>query len=151
MTGIEASYKYSVMILQSPFFDVDPEVDHTVEEYTARILDTVVLAVEDQLGTVEWRLAAVDVLLAKDRAPRYCLCLAYDSEGNILGKHKSSNNGNYRHLCITNNQRKARTKDAEEDVLIVLPGSDNGLSLSPSSPYPPFLTLFLFQVETLVI
>ncbi|KAL0925844.1 hypothetical protein M5K25_004215 [Dendrobium thyrsiflorum] len=46
-----------IQILQSPFFDVDPEVDHTVGEYVARILDTVVMAVEDQLGTVEWRLA----------------------------------------------------------------------------------------------
>ncbi|KAL0915675.1 hypothetical protein M5K25_016110 [Dendrobium thyrsiflorum] len=46
-----------IQILQSPFFDVDPEVDHTVIEYIARILDTVALAVEDQLGTVEWRLA----------------------------------------------------------------------------------------------
>ncbi|KAL0923475.1 hypothetical protein M5K25_007533 [Dendrobium thyrsiflorum] len=45
-----------IQILQSPFFDVDPEVDRTVEEYVARILDTVVMAVEDQLGTVEWRL-----------------------------------------------------------------------------------------------
>ncbi|KAL0919316.1 hypothetical protein M5K25_011403 [Dendrobium thyrsiflorum] len=44
------------LILQSPFFDVDPEVDHTVEGYVTRILDTIVLAVEEQLGTVEWRL-----------------------------------------------------------------------------------------------
>ncbi|KAL0908392.1 hypothetical protein M5K25_022885 [Dendrobium thyrsiflorum] len=44
-------------ILQSSFFDIDPEVDHTVNEYIARILDIVALAVEDQLGTVEWRLA----------------------------------------------------------------------------------------------
>ncbi|KAL0922915.1 hypothetical protein M5K25_006945 [Dendrobium thyrsiflorum] len=47
-----------IQILQSLFFDVDPEVDHTVEEYVARILDTIVLAVEEQLGTVEWRLAS---------------------------------------------------------------------------------------------
>ncbi|KAL0904693.1 hypothetical protein M5K25_026828 [Dendrobium thyrsiflorum] len=45
-------------ILQSSFFDVDPEVDHTVNDYIERILETVVMAVEDQLGTVEWRLAA---------------------------------------------------------------------------------------------
>ncbi|KAL0920432.1 hypothetical protein M5K25_009569 [Dendrobium thyrsiflorum] len=47
-----------ILILQSPFFDVDPEVDHTVNDYIERILETVVMAVEDQLGTVEWRLAA---------------------------------------------------------------------------------------------
>ncbi|KAL0914379.1 hypothetical protein M5K25_014723 [Dendrobium thyrsiflorum] len=47
-----------IQILQSPFFDVDLEVDHTVNDYIDRILETVVLAVEDQLGTVEWRLAA---------------------------------------------------------------------------------------------
>ncbi|KAL0914198.1 hypothetical protein M5K25_017710 [Dendrobium thyrsiflorum] len=47
-----------IQILQSPFFDVDPEVDHTIDEYIARILETVVLVVEDQLGAVEWRLAA---------------------------------------------------------------------------------------------
>ncbi|KAL0925980.1 hypothetical protein M5K25_004360 [Dendrobium thyrsiflorum] len=46
-----------IQILQTPFFDVDPKVDHTVEGYVVRILDTVVMAVEDQLGTVEWRLA----------------------------------------------------------------------------------------------
>ncbi|KAL0928390.1 hypothetical protein M5K25_000267 [Dendrobium thyrsiflorum] len=47
-----------IQILQSPFFDVSPEVDHTVEGYVARILDTIVLASEEQLGTVEWRLAS---------------------------------------------------------------------------------------------
>ncbi|KAL0905450.1 hypothetical protein M5K25_023871 [Dendrobium thyrsiflorum] len=46
-----------IQILQSPFFDVDPEVDHTIEGYVARILDTIVLAVEEQLGTVQWRIA----------------------------------------------------------------------------------------------
>ncbi|KAL0923043.1 hypothetical protein M5K25_007086 [Dendrobium thyrsiflorum] len=47
-----------IQILQSPFFDVDLEIDHTIEGYVARILDTIVLAVEEQLGTVEWRLAS---------------------------------------------------------------------------------------------
>ncbi|KAL0924276.1 hypothetical protein M5K25_005092 [Dendrobium thyrsiflorum] len=55
-----------IQILQSPFFDVDPEVDHTVEEYMARILDTVVMAVEDQLGTVEWRLATGPQSIVKE-------------------------------------------------------------------------------------
>ncbi|KAL0925689.1 hypothetical protein M5K25_004054 [Dendrobium thyrsiflorum] len=47
-----------IQILKSPFFDVNPEVDHTINGYIDRILEIVVLAVEDQLGTVEWRLAA---------------------------------------------------------------------------------------------
>ncbi|KAL0925354.1 hypothetical protein M5K25_003676 [Dendrobium thyrsiflorum] len=46
-----------VHILHSTFFDVDPEVDHTAQEYLDRILDTLVDAVEEQLGTVEWHLA----------------------------------------------------------------------------------------------
>ncbi|KAL0916437.1 hypothetical protein M5K25_013948 [Dendrobium thyrsiflorum] len=47
-----------IQILQSSFFDVNPEIDHTVNDYIDRILETVVLAVEDQLEIVEWRLAA---------------------------------------------------------------------------------------------
>ncbi|KAL0916669.1 hypothetical protein M5K25_014197 [Dendrobium thyrsiflorum] len=47
-----------VHILHSTFFDVDPEVDHTLQGYVERILDTLVDAVEEQLGTVEWRIAA---------------------------------------------------------------------------------------------
>ncbi|KAL0922555.1 hypothetical protein M5K25_006546 [Dendrobium thyrsiflorum] len=45
-----------VHILHSTFFDVDPEVDHTAQGCLDRILDTLVDAVEEQLGTVEWRL-----------------------------------------------------------------------------------------------
>ncbi|KAL0910032.1 hypothetical protein M5K25_020959 [Dendrobium thyrsiflorum] len=47
-----------VQILHSTFFDVDPEIDHTIEGYVARILDTLVDAVEDQLGNVQWYLAS---------------------------------------------------------------------------------------------
>ncbi|KAL0927570.1 hypothetical protein M5K25_001753 [Dendrobium thyrsiflorum] len=46
-----------VSILHSTFFDVDPEVDHTAQGYLDRIFDTLIDAVEEQLGTVEWRLA----------------------------------------------------------------------------------------------
>ncbi|KAL0918869.1 hypothetical protein M5K25_010914 [Dendrobium thyrsiflorum] len=60
-----------VQILHSTFFDVDPDTDHTIEGYVARILDTLVDAIEEQLGVVQWR----DDLFAKDRAPRYCYCL----------------------------------------------------------------------------
>ncbi|KAL0907247.1 hypothetical protein M5K25_025805 [Dendrobium thyrsiflorum] len=54
MTYDEQGY---VHILHSTFFDVDMEVDYTVQGYVDRILDTLVDAVEEQLGTVEWRLA----------------------------------------------------------------------------------------------
>ncbi|KAL0919990.1 hypothetical protein M5K25_009086 [Dendrobium thyrsiflorum] len=47
-----------VHILHSTFFDVDPEVDHTVEGYVARILDTLVDAIKEQLGVVQWRIAS---------------------------------------------------------------------------------------------
>ncbi|KAL0923913.1 hypothetical protein M5K25_004700 [Dendrobium thyrsiflorum] len=47
-----------VQILQSIFFDVDPETDHTIQGYIARILDTLVLTDEDQLGTAQWHLAS---------------------------------------------------------------------------------------------
>ncbi|KAL0928019.1 hypothetical protein M5K25_002252 [Dendrobium thyrsiflorum] len=56
--GIAYDDQGLIQILQSPFFDIDPEVDHTVNDYIDRILETVVLAVEEQLGAVEWRLAA---------------------------------------------------------------------------------------------
>ncbi|KAL0912971.1 hypothetical protein M5K25_016395 [Dendrobium thyrsiflorum] len=63
--GIVYDEQGFIQILHSPFFDVDPE-----EEYVARILDIIVLAVEDQLGTVEWRLAAVVIIIAWPTAAR---------------------------------------------------------------------------------
>ncbi|KAL0909143.1 hypothetical protein M5K25_023675 [Dendrobium thyrsiflorum] len=47
-----------VQILHSTFFDIDPEVDHTIEGYVARILDMLVDAVEVQLGIAQWYLAS---------------------------------------------------------------------------------------------
>ncbi|KAL0914146.1 hypothetical protein M5K25_017655 [Dendrobium thyrsiflorum] len=47
-----------IHILHSTFFDVDPLVDHTVEGYMERILDTLVNAIEEQLGNVQWRIAS---------------------------------------------------------------------------------------------
>ncbi|KAL0909670.1 hypothetical protein M5K25_020558 [Dendrobium thyrsiflorum] len=38
-----------IHILHSTFFDVNPRIDHTVEEYVERILDTLVEAIEEQL------------------------------------------------------------------------------------------------------
>ncbi|KAL0906572.1 hypothetical protein M5K25_025074 [Dendrobium thyrsiflorum] len=43
-----------VNILNSPFFDVNPEVDQTIEEYVERITFTLATAVEDQLSSVQW-------------------------------------------------------------------------------------------------
>ncbi|KAL0914289.1 hypothetical protein M5K25_014624 [Dendrobium thyrsiflorum] len=55
MTYDEQGY---VHILHSTFFDVELEVDHTVEGYVARILDTLVDAIKEQLGKVQWHLAS---------------------------------------------------------------------------------------------
>ncbi|KAL0922993.1 hypothetical protein M5K25_007033 [Dendrobium thyrsiflorum] len=45
-----------VVILNSPFFDVNPEVDQTVEEYIQRITFTLAAAIDDQLSSVQWKL-----------------------------------------------------------------------------------------------
>ncbi|KAI0497067.1 hypothetical protein KFK09_023395 [Dendrobium nobile] len=64
MTDPETEYGHSydehgfVCILHSTFFDVNPRIDHSVEDYIERILDTLVEAIEEQLETVEWRFAA---------------------------------------------------------------------------------------------
>ncbi|KAL0904056.1 hypothetical protein M5K25_026128 [Dendrobium thyrsiflorum] len=75
-----------VHILHSTFFDVDPEVDHTVQGYIDRILDTLVDAVEEQLGTVEWRLAA-DPKLSCMADPEVDAEFVFDEQGqtDILG------------------------------------------------------------------
>ncbi|KAL0921026.1 hypothetical protein M5K25_008054 [Dendrobium thyrsiflorum] len=70
-----------VHILHSTFFDVDPEVDHTAQGYLDRILDTLVDAVEEQLGVVGWR-------LAPDPKWRYLLCEPFTSS-----RIKAINNG----------------------------------------------------------
>ncbi|PKU67387.1 hypothetical protein MA16_Dca022361 [Dendrobium catenatum] len=46
-----------VDILQSTFFDVNTRVDHTVEDYIERILDTLVEAIEEQFEGVEWSIS----------------------------------------------------------------------------------------------
>ncbi|KAI0489421.1 hypothetical protein KFK09_029263 [Dendrobium nobile] len=46
-----------VDILQSTFFDVNTRVDHTIEDYIKRILDTLMEAIEEQFEGVEWRIS----------------------------------------------------------------------------------------------
>ncbi|KAL0913675.1 hypothetical protein M5K25_017152 [Dendrobium thyrsiflorum] len=45
-------------ILLSSFFDLNPEVDDSVEEYVERIIFTLSNAVEEQLSTVQWQITA---------------------------------------------------------------------------------------------
>ncbi|KAL0913674.1 hypothetical protein M5K25_017151 [Dendrobium thyrsiflorum] len=42
-------------ILRSPFFDLNLEVDDSVEEYVERIIFTLSNAVEEQLSIVQWQ------------------------------------------------------------------------------------------------
>ncbi|PKU69737.1 hypothetical protein MA16_Dca027494 [Dendrobium catenatum] len=46
-----------VDILQSIFFDVNTRIDHAVEDYIERILDTLVEAIKEQFEGVEWRIS----------------------------------------------------------------------------------------------
>ncbi|KAH0450470.1 hypothetical protein IEQ34_021162 [Dendrobium chrysotoxum] len=54
---IDFGYAYDeqgfVHILYSTFFDVNPRIDHTVEEYVERILDSLVEAIEEQLDNAQ--------------------------------------------------------------------------------------------------
>ncbi|KAL0916295.1 hypothetical protein M5K25_013793 [Dendrobium thyrsiflorum] len=45
-------------ILNSPFFDINSEVDQTVEEYVERIVFTLATAIDDQLSFVQWQLVS---------------------------------------------------------------------------------------------
>ncbi|PKU85097.1 hypothetical protein MA16_Dca018211 [Dendrobium catenatum] len=45
-----------VDILRSHFFDINPEVDNSVEEYLERIIFTLSDAIEEQLSTVQWQI-----------------------------------------------------------------------------------------------
>ncbi|KAL0914260.1 hypothetical protein M5K25_014589 [Dendrobium thyrsiflorum] len=57
-SGIVFDEQGYIHILHSTFFDVNPRIDHTVEEYVERILDTHVEAIEEQLGNVQCHLAS---------------------------------------------------------------------------------------------
>ncbi|PKU83026.1 Beta-glucosidase-like SFR2, chloroplastic [Dendrobium catenatum] len=48
-----------VDILRSPFFDVNPEVDSSAEEYLELIIFTLSGAIEKQLSTVQWKITTV--------------------------------------------------------------------------------------------
>ncbi|KAL0918163.1 hypothetical protein M5K25_010156 [Dendrobium thyrsiflorum] len=45
-----------VDILQSPFFDPNPEVDDTVDEYIDRIIFTLAPSIEEHLPSGQWKI-----------------------------------------------------------------------------------------------
>ncbi|KAL0904965.1 hypothetical protein M5K25_027130 [Dendrobium thyrsiflorum] len=47
-----------VDILRSPFFDVNPEVDNSAEEYLESIIFTLSNSIEEQLSTIQWQITA---------------------------------------------------------------------------------------------
>ncbi|KAL0907306.1 hypothetical protein M5K25_021706 [Dendrobium thyrsiflorum] len=49
--------KGQVDILQSPFFDFTPDIDHSVEEYVERIIFQLAATIDDQLSSVQWLLS----------------------------------------------------------------------------------------------
>ncbi|PKU86146.1 hypothetical protein MA16_Dca001977 [Dendrobium catenatum] len=62
--GLSYDEQGFVCILDSTFFDINPRIDHTVEEYVERILDTLVKAIEEQLGTVDHEGRVCPILLS---------------------------------------------------------------------------------------
>ncbi|KAL0909172.1 hypothetical protein M5K25_020017 [Dendrobium thyrsiflorum] len=57
-SGIVYNEQGFIHILHSTFFEINPRIDYTVEEYVERILDTFVEAIEEQLGNVQWHIAS---------------------------------------------------------------------------------------------
>ncbi|KAL0909034.1 hypothetical protein M5K25_023556 [Dendrobium thyrsiflorum] len=47
-----------VDILKSPFFDVNLEIDHTVEEYVDGIIFSLASTIYEQLSSVQWRIVS---------------------------------------------------------------------------------------------
>ncbi|KAL0906515.1 hypothetical protein M5K25_025013 [Dendrobium thyrsiflorum] len=45
-----------VDILKSPFFDINLEIDRTVEEYVDRIVFSFAAAIDEQLSPIQWRI-----------------------------------------------------------------------------------------------
>ncbi|KAL0913015.1 hypothetical protein M5K25_016444 [Dendrobium thyrsiflorum] len=56
--GIDHGFIYNtkgqVDILQSPFFDFSPDVDHSMEEYVDRIIFQLAATIDVQLSSVQW-------------------------------------------------------------------------------------------------
>ncbi|PKU85608.1 hypothetical protein MA16_Dca003349 [Dendrobium catenatum] len=44
-------------VLRSTFFDVNLEIDYTVEDYLERILNTLVEAIDEHFEGIEWRIS----------------------------------------------------------------------------------------------
>ncbi|KAL0916591.1 hypothetical protein M5K25_014118 [Dendrobium thyrsiflorum] len=83
-----------VDILNSPFFDVNPEVDQTVKEYIERITFTLAAAIKDQLSSVQWQIDSntgfrdnqTQTSFEKDKVIRRdrLLCMFYENGGAAL-------------------------------------------------------------------
>ncbi|KAL0903117.1 hypothetical protein M5K25_027471 [Dendrobium thyrsiflorum] len=58
-------------IIKSPFFDVNPEVDQTVEDYVDRIIFSLAAAIEDQLSLVQWQGWIMDAKMGVDLITHY--------------------------------------------------------------------------------
>ncbi|KAL0904686.1 hypothetical protein M5K25_026820 [Dendrobium thyrsiflorum] len=52
--GFVYNTKGQVDILQSPFFDFSPDVDHSVKEYVDRIIFQLAATIDVQLSSVQW-------------------------------------------------------------------------------------------------
>ncbi|KAH0456858.1 hypothetical protein IEQ34_014765 [Dendrobium chrysotoxum] len=48
-----------VDITHSPFFDINPEVDQTIEEYVERIVFTLAATIDDQISSVQWQIVVL--------------------------------------------------------------------------------------------
>ncbi|PKU88095.1 hypothetical protein MA16_Dca020066 [Dendrobium catenatum] len=57
-SGFVYNEQGNVNILRSTFFDVNSEVDNSVEEYLDRIISTLSEAIEEQLANVQWQIAS---------------------------------------------------------------------------------------------
>ncbi|KAL0906430.1 hypothetical protein M5K25_024925 [Dendrobium thyrsiflorum] len=56
--GFVYNAKGQVDILQSPFFDFTPDVDHFVEEYVDRIIFQLAATIEKQISSVQWTISS---------------------------------------------------------------------------------------------
>ncbi|KAI0489309.1 hypothetical protein KFK09_029151 [Dendrobium nobile] len=62
MADPELDYVFSyaeqgnINIVHSSFFDFNPEIDNSIEEYMDRIIFTLLEAIDEQLANVQWQI-----------------------------------------------------------------------------------------------
>ncbi|PKU81667.1 hypothetical protein MA16_Dca019665 [Dendrobium catenatum] len=97
--GIACDEEENVNILQSTFFDFNPKIDNSIEEYVDRIIFTLSEAVEEQLANVQWqifsgprqgfeRYLAAEALRVNDNDTQKALDLLTDPEKNCALQQK---------------------------------------------------------------